>query len=152
MARGILGVIVCLFLLAIAVGCGGGGSSDAAPLTKAQFVQQANSICRKGEEEKQRALLAAARERGGKTADQTQLEELITESALPPIRTMTSQLAELEAPSADKAGFKAMVRELERANAKAERNPSLALDPAKDPFRGADKRAGNYGLKECTRL
>ena len=132
-------VPVALFAAGVlAAGCGSSGSSD--PLTKAEFVQQANSICRENEAERSEGLRNAA------GAD-PELTELTTE-ALQPVQNMAEELGELSPPAGDATEISAIVEAFETGIADVKADPA---DPTAviAAFGQANKLAGNYGLVDC---
>lgn len=129
-------------LLAVIPGCG--DSTEAAPLKKPQFIQQANEICRHSEDERKRALREATEQSAGEP-DQA---DLVTEAALPPIRTMTDELAELGAPRGDEKEVEEIVAGFERGIEMLEEAPTDV--PANmAAFGEATEAAEAYGLISC---
>jgi hypothetical protein len=127
--------------------CGGGG--DEQPLTKAEYVKQANAICKKGVEAKDsvvQALLKAQAQREGKPSKKD-YEALIT-AALPALQDMTQELAGLSAPSKGEKVANRMVDQFEAAVKKAEEDPGSALQT--DPFEDATETARSYGIENCS--
>lgn len=148
-------IVACLVVVAWALaGCGGGSGADststAAPLSKAQFVAQANRICKEAAESKEHNLEAARAELPAKeqsAPSQQTLEDLIRNSALPPIREMTVALGELSPPAGDEAAGR-VVSMFESALKEAEAEPEKLIST--DPFTSASEAARAYGLHECT--
>jgi hypothetical protein len=130
-----LSIFVVVLLL---TGCGGSGSSD--PLTKAEFIREATSICRSADSEQDKALRDAA---GG----DPELSEL-TVDALSPVESMTEELGELNPPPGDTKEVNALIEALEAGAAKVKANPA---DPAisTTAFAEANDLAEAYGLAEC---
>ena len=121
-----------------AAGCGGSGSSD--PLTKAEFVEQGNSICRETGTERSKALRDAADGDPG-------LAEL-TAAALTPTQEMIEELGELNPPNSDAAKVTAMLKAFRAGIAEVEAdpaNPTVAMAA----FAEASKLAESYGLTDC---
>lgn len=121
-----------------ASGCGGSGSSD--PLTKAEFVEQANSICRDAATERSEELRDAADGDPG-------LAELAT-AALTPTQEMLEELGELSPPAGDAAKVAAILKAFKAGVAEVEADPT---DPtvAMAAFPEASSLAEGYGLTDC---
>jgi hypothetical protein len=138
-----------LAFAALAVGgsliLGCGGSSDAAPLKKAQFVRQADEICRAAEDERKKALKEATEQSPDGEPGQV---DLVMEAVLPSIQTMTEELAELGAPRGDEKQVKEIVAAFERGIATLEDAPT---DVPADliAFTEATEAAEVYGLPSC---
>lgn len=130
MGRGSLlaatGTAICALLL----GCGG---SD--ELSKADFVQQANAICKKARHEASKNLFAAPREGGGIPS----IVALLNKEA--------DEIAALDGPSEDAGQIEAIVSGARKAADTLEAKRDLAK--AEAPIADAEKLAGAYGLKEC---
>lgn len=136
--------LFCVVLAALIAGCG--GSSDAAPLKKPQFVKQANAICDSAQAERQ-ALGKKFAGGGEGSGDSAEAEEVMGE-ILEPVETMTEQLAELGPPKGEEKEVEAIVSAFEAANAK------LAAEPdGGNPVAAYDKANGlaaAYGLSSCS--
>jgi hypothetical protein len=122
---------------ALLAGCGGSGSSG--PLTKAEFVQQAKSICQDAEAEQGEALRAADGASG--------LAEL-TLDALSPVQDMAEELAELSPPPGDAKKTAAIIEAVEAGVAEVKADP-VAATAAIGAFAEANKLAEAYGLTGC---
>lgn len=169
--RGIV-VLSVLGLLAVAafiVGCGSGGNSSTAaetkaatsatdsgsaassgPLSKEEFVKQANQICRDGLKEKDNNVTAAAKTfqpNSSSKASNEAVGKLVTVAVLPVYSEIIDQLDELSPPKADKATTDLIVQKYESAMQAAEANPASAIDS--NPFQAGDKAAEAYGVTEC---
>jgi hypothetical protein len=137
--------VVGLLLVAIAaaaIGCG--GSAEAKPLTKAEFVLQANEICQGAEEERKQGEEELVE---GDQADQAEGEEEVVEALVAPVGTMAEELGDLGPPKGDEKQVAAIVKAFEAGVAKLEADP-LASDAA-SAFAKADELAAAYGLSEC---
>jgi hypothetical protein len=143
-----LGLLGLLAAAAIAGGCGGGGEAE--PLSRAAFVKQGNAICLQAGEERGSALKEAASdgEQDPASSGEAELEEFVTEIALPPIEQMTEELDDLGVPKGDEKQVAAIVGGLERGIAQLEADPSSAMTDA--PFAAANRMAQAYGLAACT--
>jgi hypothetical protein len=133
-------------LLAIASAMPGcGSSSEAAPLKKPQFVQQANAICRNWEDERKKALKEATEQSAG---GEPELTSTVMEAVLPSIQKMTDELAELGAPRGDEKKVQGIIAEFERGIETLEEEPAeVPTDVA--AFSKATEAAEAYGLTSC---
>lgn len=145
-----------LVAAAVLVGCGSDSSSDASaadassePLTKAQFVKEANTICEKGVREKEDAVTALLKEHAQDNTPPTKDEtaEMVEEVILPSYRKVVEQLGELSPP--EEAGGKAetVIEGYETALQKLEAEPAEGVE--NNPFAAPDEKAGAYGLESC---
>ncbi len=137
-------VIGTLAIGAVAVGCGGSGGS----LTKAEFINQADAICKKAEEERlagfqESPKVSASTSKKAMAAIQ---QRLLTAVVLPSIQTEAEELGDLAAPSGDEAKVAAIVEAYEQAVKEVEANPSTQGKA----FPKFNKLAPEYGLKDCT--
>ena len=153
----VLAVLGVLLAAAILAGCGSDSSSSAsatdeaaAPLSKAQFVKQADEICKKGVKEKDEAVSVALKEQveqsqGAPTEQDT--VKLIEETVFPSYGKIVEQLSQLGAPKGDEAKVEKMTGEFDAALQALEANPAKANK--NNPFASADKAAEAYGIEEC---
>lgn len=157
--RGIAVLVVLSVLVAatMLVGCGSDSSSNAsatdeaaAPLSKAQFVKQADEICQTGMQKKDEAVSAglkelAAKAQGAPTAQDS--AKLVEETVFPSYRKTVTQLSELGVPKGDEAKVEKMIGEFEAALQTAEAKPAAAAK--NNPFKAADEAAEAYGIENC---
>lgn len=157
-----MGVLVAAVIFA---GCGSDSSTNAAatdgasestvsesssgPLTKADFVKQANQICRSGTEEKEKAVLKVAKlaTDSGKPPSTQTVENVVNGVILPLYEEIVDQLAGLEAPEADQAQVEKMVSAYQADLGKAEAEPIKATK--ENLFRDANDLAEAYGIESC---
>jgi hypothetical protein len=156
----VTGVVVALLM----AGCGGSGSGsevsvETGPLTKAQFVEQADRLCEKSKAQLQRkfgALLkssvALAKSTGAKPSAeslQTLHSDAVTTILIPTYGQMIDQISSLGAPSDDQEQVTAFLDAMQQALDEAEEHPSKPFNNVKffDPF---TKLAGSYGLTACS--
>jgi hypothetical protein len=147
--------VVSLGLASLLTGCGGSGTSGdtvtAGPVrrgtavpTRAEFVKTANAICAKAEAERGRAIKASPLEPLKKQISAAQLNEVILESALPPIRGMVEDISKLTPPAGEGQQVAEIVKSLEAAVRRSEKKPQDAVSGA--AFVQADKKIKAYGL------
>lgn len=127
--------LISAALMLVAVGCGGGDDSTTSSLTKAQFIKQADAICKKADA----ARLKALSETTG-----SQLEVL--SAAMQPIQKQAEEIAALGAPSGDDEEIDAIVTEMEKGVEQAEKGGNANIEKA---FVKVDQLSGQYGFKVC---
>jgi len=128
-------------------GCGGGSDSTAS-LTKAQFVKQADAICRKVDKSQTAGLDKLTKEFSDPTKITKAVQKTwILEQGLPSVQQEAEEIAALGAPSGDEEQVAAIVKGIEEAVKKAEKDPLKSLESS---FTGANNLAAKYGLKDCS--
>lgn len=145
-----LGGVAAMLAIALIAGCGSGGDSTEAALTKAQFIKRGNAICRTALKQRTRAVNAwiQRKKEGGKTEEASvqELGHLYVTVALPPIKEASEELAELGLPARDLKAEK-FVELFTAAIATIEEKPTLMFEHK--PYRSADLLAKAYGLEDC---
>jgi len=145
------GVVGAVLLIAIALavaGCGGGGGdSSTTALTKAQYVKQANAICKKGQQEREAAVNELAEEvKPGANAGELPKAGLV-EAVTPPLAAMVEELAALPAPEGDEAEVEALVEAFEKPVEEIEEDQNAVFEG--ELFKEADAKSVKYGLEDC---
>jgi hypothetical protein len=137
-----------LIAIALAVaGCGGGGDSSTTALTKAEYVKQANAICKKGQQEREAAVNELAEEvKPGANAAELPKAGLV-EAITPPLGAMVEELAALPAPEGDEAQVEAIVEAYEEPVEAIEEDQNAAFEG--ELFKEADAKGLKYGLEDC---
>jgi Na+-transporting NADH:ubiquinone oxidoreductase subunit NqrF len=136
--------VAMVVALAASMLCGCGGSSGSQD-SKAQFIAQADAICKKTDKEQIPALREALKKvAGGSKAEE---EEAVTVAGLRTVREEAEKLGRLEAPSEAEAEVAAFVKELERAVTKAEEAPKQATSA----FVEVEKEGADFGFKACAK-
>jgi hypothetical protein len=135
--KGIVLALAIALLVALAAGCG--GSSDAAPLKKPQFVKQADEVCATAQEER-------ADQREELTESEDSAEDVM-QTLLEPVENMTSDLADLGPPVGQEKEVEAIIAAYEQGVSKLEAEPEAADAPT--AFDMANKLAEDYGLNDC---
>lgn len=155
MLRGLAGIVlVGIFLIAAVSGCGGGDDDS---LTQAEYRKQANAICSEGNDQKNKAVGEAYKDpkKAGITGDgKTAQLELLNNVALPPIISMTEELASLGGPSGEEEKAEALVEALEAEIDELETNPETVIDASANggEFAKANKLATELDLKACSEI
>ena len=129
-----IAVTFVLLLSLVAIGCG--GSSQSEPLTKSEFVKQANVICATAQEER----AGQPKEMSGSETD----VETLTE----PVEKMAEELGDLAAPAGQQKEVAALVASYEAGVSKLSTDP-LGADSA-SAFAKANQLAADYGLSGCS--
>jgi hypothetical protein len=137
------------------VGCGssgsksGSGSSTTTPeLTKAEFTQQADAICKRYDD----ALSTASKALGSNPSSARQGDFLLNQ-AVPNLKKQVDELRALHPPAADAATIKTMLDDLatgvdDLATA-VKVNPTKALQQQPAGLAKASAAATAYGFKNC---
>jgi len=113
--------------MVLAVGCGGGGDSTT-EVTKAEFTQQANSICAEGKKTRKAAYENYAKEVQAKAngtenskLEQELAEEMIHKTVVPSLQDQLAELEELEVPAADQGEISKMLNTLSKGTGDLEK-------------------------------
>jgi hypothetical protein len=136
-----------LLLGLVGTGCGSGSDSDG-PLTKAEFIEQGDALCKKVDDQKKKDTKAFATETGllsGKPLSAADEKRFILTIAMPPIQAEAEELRALEPP--DEPAVKSILSELEKAVKASEENARKGK--ASDTFAQVAKQAEEYGFKAC---
>jgi hypothetical protein len=136
---------LCLAVLAVglvAAGCGGGEDH----LTKAEFLKQGNAVCKKGNDQIDKA---ANQTFGKKHPSQAELNTFANDTLIPVVQQEIDGIRDLNPPSEDADQVNAIVDEAQAALDKGKDDPSLLTSEKADPFKKANQLANDYGLKEC---
>ena len=134
----------------IAAGCGGGGDSSTASITKAQFVKQADAACKKGEERIQADFQAYIK--GHKNLSKPTEEdfaEVVETVVAPNVEQEVSEIRALGIPSGDEDKVEAILDSVEEGREEAEADPKNAVQTTPASLEKAKKLAKEYGLKVC---
>ncbi|HEX5592855.1 MAG TPA: hypothetical protein VFX35_05860 [Solirubrobacterales bacterium] len=125
-------------------GCGG---SSEETLTKAQFVEQANKICRAGENKRAKRVNELLEEQASKKPSAKPKDDIIFD-VIAIYEETTGELSELGKPEGEEEKVDAIVEAMEEAADRVHANPQSALT-GDLPFRKANKLAEDYGLDSC---
>jgi len=146
-------MLLAMALAGLVIGCGGGDSTtgatnaSSAPLTKQEFLKQANATCVKNLEEKDAALRKAFSEQQGTPSTKT-LEALAVEVVLPAYENLVEELGQLNPPSGDAAAIDGIVADFETELKQVKKSPNKMIQS--EPFKKTDEAAKNYGLETCS--
>ena len=158
MSKALLAIGMAIALAAAVAGCGGGddstggGDSSAAALTKAEFIKQADAICKDGEEQLEDEGNEFAEENDIDTENATdeQKEEVIVDVIGPALHKQGEELAGLGAPEGEEESIEAIVDALESGADEIESDPAILIEGKENPpLEEASELASDYGLTEC---
>jgi hypothetical protein len=143
-----------LAAVVVMAGCGSGGGSDTAvaesSISKAQYVKQAEAVCKKGNEELEADFAAFVREKEDvKTPHESDYVELFEKVLEPNISTEIEELHELDVPQGDASKVEAILSAREESLTIAEAEPKEVIENSKKVFGKASSLADEYGLKDC---
>ncbi len=149
MPRTLLPVLL-LSLSSMLVACGGGdgeGSStpepEAEPLSKAEFVEQADKICADGNQE----IRTAAEEFPAEPSDE-EITRFAEDVLVPNIQQQHDDIAALAPPEGDEDAVQGILDALQEGIDVVEEDPATLLS-SDDPLAEASDLAEAYGLVEC---
>lgn len=145
----ILAVLIAGFVLG---GCGGG--DDEPTLTKAEFIEQGDQICKENYEEREELLMGylAEAKAKGKLPPLSEQEAILVDEVLPIFQIQSEELEELGLPKAGTARAEEILAGLEAAIQGVEDQPRVAIEKgSKVNFAAVEKMARDYGFKYCGR-
>jgi len=158
----IIAALVCAAFAVAIAGCGGGDDSSSttastgvsgatgasgAPLTKEQFIAQADAICKKGNDTIDQA---AGQVFGGQQPSAAQIEQFANDTAIPAIQQEIDGISALTPPAGDEDQIQAILDAVNSGLDQVRQDPqSLATSDNAGPFAEADQLANDYGLKVC---
>jgi hypothetical protein len=140
-------VLSVLAVAGIAAGCGG---DDSEPLTKAEFIKQADAVCKDAKETKQKDFEKFTKEieDGKKKATTSTEQELIDAVVVPALEKQSAVLGELDPPEGEEEKVEALHAELDNVLAEAKENPT-GSEVSAAPFAKLQKSSNEYGFKYC---
>lgn len=133
-------------------GCGGDESSpqpttfESKPLTKAEFLHEADRICFAAESQIEAAADDFATE---KHPDPAQVRRVVLRIVVPKLRTEANTIALLDPPPEDVAAVDRIIAATSRGADVLEADPEGALDGIPPALREAERLARAYGSREC---
>ena len=151
MNKALLAIGMAIALGAAVVGCGGGDDdSTGATLTKAEFIAQADTICKDGEDalEQEADEFAEENDVDIENPTEAQQEEVISDVVAPAVRQQAEAIDGLGAPEGDEETVEAIVAAVESGADELESDPKLLLE-GENPLGEGSELAREYGLKEC---
>jgi type IV pilus biogenesis protein CpaD/CtpE len=135
----------------VLAGCGGDDetttTTTSAPLTKAEFLRQADEICLSGDTRIEAAaddLLAGPGE-----PPPAQVRRIALRIAVPGLEAEVRAIRALGAPAGDEAEVERILRATERGIAQIQADPEGAIAGPPPGLREAGRLARRYGSQEC---
>ena len=131
-------------LVLIAAGCG--DDEESTPLTKEEFIAQADAICVAGDEE----INAAAEEQFGDLTKEPPVEEqeaFLADVVASSYAERTEEISALTPPEEDAEEVDALVASLEELTEQIENDPAAVLEATEEPEYA--RLAQEYGLQNC---
>ena len=152
MNKALLAALTALIALgALVTGCGGGDETtdETVTLTKAEFIEQGDAICRKSSDqsEKEAEEFAEENDFALEKATNEQLEEAVSEILVPSLNQQAEELDALGAPEGDEETVGEIVVSLEGAADEIEDDPSLVFEGK--VLEEPGELAKEYGFKAC---
>jgi hypothetical protein len=144
----ILGASVALMLV---MGCGSSGddSTATASLTKAQFVQRGNALCKEREDERAQAVQAEIKTlKPGEQFSDAQQTKLVGKIIVPSYEKMITNVKGLGAPKGDEAKVEEILSAMEKALKDLKADPEKAVFSTV-MFEDANELTTKYGLTTC---
>lgn len=145
-----LGLVIAV---GFALGCGSGedeatSADEAPPLTKPQFIKQADAICTQAIKERERAVNSWMKELpGGDAEAQASIDKAVVQIVPPLLHKEVTRLEALSAPKGDEATVAEVIDLLvEVKNSVAREYPN---NYTPDGFGQFQNKATAYGLNVC---
>ncbi len=131
-----------------ASGASGATSGSGSGLLPAEFIEQADAICKAGDP----AIEKAFRSLGNPSeASEAEIESVITDRVVPEIRSQIEAIRQLDAPSEGAEELTTFLDDADAVVDEIEDDPSLLFEgsPQGNPFEDVNKQADELGLQEC---
>jgi len=145
-------------VMAIALVAAGCGSSDeetatTPELTKVEFIERGDAICKKGNAQIEREVETYVKENEINRISPTEEDqnEVTAEVVVPGLQAQADQLSELGAPSAEEEEIDAIVDALETGIDELEDDPGALFRTEVSPLDEAKELAKKFGLEQCAR-
>jgi hypothetical protein len=139
--------LILAALVLFAGGCGG-GSAEAAP-SKAEFIKQADAICKRMDLALIGKLRQLEQSYPGGRATEAVLVNFLRGIILPAIQKEVEDLETLQPPEGDEKKIQAITTGIEAGISGVEEDPKSAVTDLRGPFLHAIKLADEYGFKQC---
>jgi hypothetical protein len=135
-------------VLAAALPAAGCGSSEDDALTKAEFIQQADAICKKAHDKFEKQFNQAFA--GNPRPSQAELNKFAESTLVPGIQGEIDDVSALEPPSADEAEVNAIIDAVQGGVDRIKADPGVLSPKVEfDPQKKGQQLAKEYGMKEC---
>ena len=143
-------LVASLALVLVVAGCGSSSKSKSTStpaITKAEFLKKGNAICKKGNQEINKAAKTVFAK--GKKPSHAEMIKFATGTVIPSVQTQISGVKALGAPKGDEAQVNAIVTTAQAALDKAKKDPAILVSNKSHPFAKSNKLTKAYGLKAC---
>jgi hypothetical protein len=143
--RKLFAAVAVLAAAATLVGCGGdddGGGLVSPAISKAEFIAQANQICRAGSAELARVSLDP-------DTSPEELQQIVVATVIPNIRKQVADIRALGFPAGEEAKLDGVFDQVEQILDQARANPAGMLDESTDEFAEVNQQLTAYGLDTC---
>lgn len=147
MLKAILAIAMAIALVAVTA-CGSDDGGEEA-LTKVEFIEQGDEICRQAEKRSEPEAEEFAEENDFELekATDAELEEAIAAVLVPALEQQAEEIDALGAPEGDEEEIEAIVVALRDGAAEVDDDPSLAFEG--EPLKEASQLARDYGFEVC---
>ncbi len=105
-------------------------------------------ICKKGNQQIERAAEQQFPKSGGKPSQAEQVK-FANQTVIPNVQGQIDKIKKLGAPEGDEATVETIVSEAQAALDEAKKDPTVLTSNGPDPFAKANKFANAYGLTAC---
>jgi hypothetical protein len=141
MRSGLTGGLALVVTATLLVACGGDDE-----LTKAQFIQQADAICKKGNQR----IDAAAEQvfSGNREPSKAQLNRFATQTLIPDVQRQIDEVRALDEPSEDEDQVNEFLDSAQAELDKGREDPSYMT--SEKSFAKTNELGQQYGFKVCS--
>lgn len=151
--------VAAVLVLALAAACGrdgagggagGGGEAGGEELSREEYLERADEICRRGNDELEKAsqeAFAAIPE--GQTPTPEQFQDYARNTVVPMVRGQVEELRDLPPPEGGAAQVTEIYDAIDEALDELEENPSILTRGGADLFAEADELSRKYGYEVC---
>ncbi|HEY5942592.1 MAG TPA: hypothetical protein VIT89_07025 [Solirubrobacterales bacterium] len=154
MNKALLAAVAALVALSVLIaGCGGGDETtdETVTLTKAEFIEQGDAICQKGNDrsEKEAEEFAEENDFDLEKASNEQLEEAVSEVLVSNLNQQAEELDALGAPEGDEEQVEEIIVSLEDAAGEIEDDPGVVFEGEGEVLGKPSQLATDYGFEVC---
>src|SRR2546429_4703005 len=154
MRSSLYGGLVFVAILSVGLvlaACGSSSNSSTsttAALTKSEFLKKGNAICKKGNQQINKAANQTFTKKkypNGPPPKSVQVK-FATDTVIPSVQSQINGIKALGAPSGDQAKVNAILVSAQAALNQAKKDPTVLLQNGPGPFKATNKLANAYGL------
>lgn len=144
-------ITLCAVVLAAALVVAGCGSdSDTAPISKAEFIKQADAACQESQKAIQEDFSDYLEEhQDQKKATEQDYAELVATVFVPNAEAEVEAIRDLGVPSGDEKKVEALIAAREESIETATNDPQAVINDGEKVFAPSRKLAAEYGLEVC---